>query len=132
LLPTAIDEILRIHGPLVASRRNTTRALEIGGRMIDAGEQLSLNWIAANRDGRVFDDPETFRLDRDPGANLLYGTGIHFCPGAPLARLEMRVVMEKLLRRTTRIGPRSDLPPTKARYPSSGFAVLHVPCILND
>ena len=124
LLPTAIDEILRIHGPLVANRRITTRPVEIGGRKLDAGERLSLIWISANRDGRVFEDAKAFRLDRDPAPNLLYGAGIHVCPGAPLARLEMRVAMEELLGRTTRIEPNPDKPPTVAVYPASGFAAL--------
>jgi len=124
LLPDAIEEILRIHGPLVANRRITTRPVEIGGRKIGAGERISLIWISANRDGRVFKDPEAFRLDRDPAANLLYGAGIHVCPGAPLARMEMRVAMEELLARTTRINPIPDKPPTDAVYPASGFATL--------
>jgi hypothetical protein len=62
LLPPAIDEILRIHGPLVANRRITTRPVEIGGRKLEAGERISLIWIAANRDGRVFEDADAFRL----------------------------------------------------------------------
>ncbi len=124
LLPAAIDEILRIHGPLVANRRITTRPVEIGGRKLDAGERISLIWVAANRDGRVFADAEAFRLDRDPSQNLLYGAGIHVCPGAPLASLELRVLMEELLRRTTLIEPSPDTPPTLAVYPASGFAVL--------
>ena len=124
LLPEAIEEILRIHAPLVANRRITTRPVEIGGRKIGAGERISLIWISANRDGRVFKDPEAFRLDRDPAANLLYGAGIHVCPGAPLARMEMRVAMEELLARTTRINPIPDKPPTDAVYPASGFATL--------
>jgi cytochrome P450 len=124
LLPTAIDEILRIHGPLVANRRVTTRAVEIRGRHIAAGERISLNWIAANRDGRVFADPEEFRLDRDLSASLLYGAGIHVCPGAPLARLEMQVLMETLLDRTTSIEPLADQPPSRAKYPASGFAAV--------
>lgn len=124
LLPDAIEEILRIHGPLVANRRVTTRPVEVGGRLIGAGERISLNWISANRDGRAFDDPEAFRLGRDPAANLLYGAGIHVCPGAPLARMELRVAMEELLRRTTRIDPNPDRPPTGAMYPASGFGTL--------
>lgn len=124
LLPAAIDEILRIHGPLVANRRITTRTVEIGGRKIGARERISLIWIAANRDRRAFAAPETYRLDRDPAANLLYGAGIHVCPGAPLARMELRVVMEELLGRTTRFAPIAERPPTKARYPASGFAAL--------
>lgn len=124
LLPAAIDEILRIHGPLVANRRITTRPVEIGGRRIDAGERVSLLWIAANRDGRVFEEPGAFRPDRDPSANLLYGAGIHICPGAPLARLEMRVALEELLERTTQIQPVPGKPPTRAVYPSSGFVTV--------
>jgi cytochrome P450 len=124
LLPAAIDEILRIHGPLVANRRITTRAVEIGGRKIDAGERISLIWISANRDGRVFADPDTFRLDRDPAKNLLYGAGIHVCPGAPLARMELRVITEELLARTAQIEPVPGKPPTNAIYPASGFSAL--------
>lgn len=124
LLPPAIDEILRLHGPLVANRRITTRPVEIGGRQLDAGERISLIWVSANRDGRVFEDAEAFRLDRDPSQNLLYGAGIHVCPGAPLASLELRVLIEELLGRTGRIEPVPGKAPTLAVYPASGFAVL--------
>jgi hypothetical protein len=124
LLPPAIEEILRIHGPLVLNRRVTTRPVEIGGRKIGAGERISLNWISANRDEGVFDDPDSFRLDRDPGKNLLYGVGIHFCPGAPLARLELRVFMEELLARTGEIATVPEKPATLAVYPASGFVSL--------
>lgn len=126
LLPAAIDEILRIHGPLVTNRRVTTRPVEIGGRNIESGERLSVNWVAANRDVRVFDDPEAFSLDRDPSKNLLYGAGIHVCPGAPLARMELRLVMEKLLELTARIELDPDKPPVLASYPASGFETLPV------
>lgn len=124
LLPTAIDEILRIHGPLVANRRVTTCPVEIGGKKLAAGERISLNWIAANRDSRVVDSPDTFRLDRDPSKNLLYGAGVHICPGAPLAQMEMRVCMEELLQRSRHIQPVAGKPPTNAKYPASGFATL--------
>jgi cytochrome P450 len=124
LLPTAVDEILRIHGPLVASRRIATRPVEIHGRQINAGERISLMWISANRDSRVFEAPDNFRLDRDPTKNLLYGDGLHVCPGAPLARLEMRVCMEELLARTNKIELVSGHPPSNAVYPASGFSRL--------
>ncbi|WP_366522088.1 cytochrome P450 [Candidatus Accumulibacter sp. ACC003] len=124
LLPAAIEEILRIYGPLVSNRRITTRPVEIGGRKIAAGERLSLIWISANRDARVFEEPEAYRPDRDQTANLLYGAGIHVCPGAPLARMEMRVAMEEILGHTTRIDPIPETPPTGAVYPGSGFATL--------
>lgn len=124
LLPVAIDEILRVHGPLVANRRVTTCPVEIGGQKIGKGVRISLNWISANRDGRVFEDPETIRLDRDPAKNLLYGAGIHVCPGAPLARMEMRVCMEELLQRTAGVEPIPHKAPTNAIYPASGYCVL--------
>lgn len=123
-LPAAIDEILRIHGPLVASRRVTTCPVEIGGRKLDAASPISLNWIAANRDGCVFENPDAFRLDRDPANNLLYGAGIHVCPGAPLARMELRVAVEELFRHTDWIELVPGRPATPAVYPASGFASL--------
>jgi hypothetical protein len=124
LLPAAIDEILRIHAPLIANRRITTRAVEIGGCRLEAGARLSLIWASANRDEAVFGDPDGFRLDRDPAQNLLYGAGIHVCPGAALARLELRVVMEELLARTGQIALVPDRPPVRATYPASGFISL--------
>jgi len=124
LLPDAIEEMLRMYGPLTANRRITTREVEIGGRKIGAGERISLNWVAGNRDGRVFDEPGAFRPDRDSAANLLYGAGIHMCPGAPLARMEIRVALEELLACTIRIEASADNAPTNAAYPASGFSTL--------
>lgn len=124
LLPAAIEEILRIHGPLVSNRRVTTRPVEIGGRSIAAEERVTLMWISANRDERVFEQPDRFRLDRDQSKNLLWGAGIHVCPGAPLAQLEMRLLLEELLSHTAGIGPVAQKPPTLAVYPASGFTTL--------
>lgn len=126
LLPAAIEEILRSDDPLVANRRTTTRDVEIGGRTIPAGEHLSLMWIAANRDHRAFDDPDTVHLDRDPSANVVFGAGIHQCQGAPLARLEMRLAMEELLARTSGIASVSHQPPERVVYPSNGLLALTV------
>jgi cytochrome P450 len=124
LLPIAIDEILRINGPLASNRRITTRPVEIGGRTIGAGERITLMWVAANRDERVFEDPDTFRLDRDYSKNLLWGAGIHVCPGAPLAKLEMRLFMKELLARTSELAIVPAKAPTLAIYPASGFDCL--------
>lgn len=124
LLPAAIDEILRIDAPLIANRRRTTRPVEIGGRKIDAGERLTLIWASANRDEARFGDPDELRLDRNPDDNLLYGASIHACPAAPLARLELRIIMEELLARTQSFSLVKDKPPTRAAYPSGGFATL--------
>ncbi|MGB7479800.1 MAG: cytochrome P450 [Burkholderiaceae bacterium] len=124
LLAAANDEILRLHGPLVTNRRVTTGAVRVGERRIGSGQRVTLNWVAANRDPAVFEQPDEFRLERDPAANLLYGAGIHVCPGAPLARLELRVVMEELLARTTAIELVPGRPPAPASYPASGYASL--------
>ena len=123
LIGAANDEILRMHAPLIANRRVTTRPVELGGRHLDAGERVTVLWASANRDEAVFGDPDEFRLDRDPADNLLYGQGIHACPGAPLARLELRILIEELLARTTELVP-ADVTPARAHYPGSGFAEL--------
>lgn len=124
LLPTAIDEILRIHAPLISNRRVSTHEVEVGGRQLAAGERLTVLWASANRDEAVFGDPDEFRLDRDPQDNLLYGAGIHVCPGAPLARLELRVLFEELLDGTARLDPVPGQDAVRAIYPGSGFAKL--------
>lgn len=125
-LPYAIDEILRIRGPLLTNRRITTRAVTMGGREIGPGERVMIAWVPANRDGRAFADPLCFRWDRDPGRNLLYGAGVHVCPGAPLARLELRVLAEELLAHTAVIEMLPGQPPEPASFPAGGFARIPV------
>ena len=117
-----------MHAPLIANRRVTTELVEVGGQLIGAGELVTVLWASANRDESVFGDPDEFRLDRDPADNLLYGRGIHVGPGAPLARLELRVLVEEMLARTTKLTP-ADAAPARAQYPGSGFATL--PLVLN-
>ncbi|MGV8978506.1 MAG: cytochrome P450 [Cellulomonas sp.] len=126
LIGAANDEILRMHAPLIANRRVTTRPVDVGGQLIGAGERVTVLWASANRDESVFGDPDEFRVDRDPADNLVYGRGIHVCPGAPLARLELRVLVEELLARTTELSSPAHLEPTNAHYPGSGFATLPV------
>jgi cytochrome P450 len=127
LLPRACEEILRVCGPLVANQRVATRDIELGGRQIRAGERVTLMWPAANRDDQVFDAPAEVRLERDVSQSLLFGAGIHVCPGAPLARLELRVAMEEILARTAWF----ELDPAegacrRAVYPANGFAELRL------
>jgi cytochrome P450 len=121
-IPEAVDEILRIHPPLIANRRRVTQDTHVGGRQLATGERVTLIWASANRDEAVFDDPDQFRFDRDPQANLLYGAGIHVCPGAPLARMELRLMVEELLDGTDLLS--LDGAPTLATYPASGFSEL--------
>ncbi|ODS51839.1 MAG: cytochrome [Acidobacteria bacterium SCN 69-37] len=122
LLPASIDELLRLHGPLLGNRRVTTRPVVIGDREIDAGSRVTINWVAANRDPETFTQAGAFRLDRDPADNLLYGAGIHVCPGAALARLELRVLVEELLAATCLIETIDDRPFRLALPPASGYA----------
>lgn len=126
ILPAAIDEILRIHAPLIMNRRVTTRAVEVGGHTLPAGSRIAVLWASANRDETVFGDPDEFRLDRDPKLNLLYGAGVHVCPGAPLARLELLAVMEALLAGTRQFELSTHAQPVKAFFPGSGFSSLYV------
>lgn len=123
-LRNGIDEILRIHNPLVSNRRVTKCPLRIGDRDLDAGERITLQWISANRDEDAFDDAAKIRVDRDPANNLLFGAGIHVCPGAALSRMELRVLIESLFERIDWITPQPDSPPVHAWYPASGFSSL--------
>jgi hypothetical protein len=98
--------------------------VELAGHRFEPGDRLSLLWASANRDEAVFGDPDEFRTDRDPSLNLLYGAGIHVCPGAPLARLQLRIVMETLLANTRSIEPVPGTAPVRAHYPNGGFSSL--------
>lgn len=124
LLPAAIDEILRIHPPLISNRRVVREPATVAGRSFAPGERVTLMWASANRDEAVFGDPDAFRLDRDPSLNLLYGAGVHVCPGATLSRMQLRVVMEELLATTRDIALVPGQEGVKARYPASGWSLL--------
>ncbi len=123
LLGAAIDEILRIHPPLVTNRRVVRKPVQVAGHAFEPGDRITLMWASANRDEAVFGDPDEFRLDRDPSQNLLYGAGVHVCPGAEVSRLQLRLVMKALLAGTRAIAPAAGRP-ARARYPASGFSVL--------
>jgi len=98
LLPGAVEEMVRLVTPVHAFARTATRDTELRGRTIRKGEQVLLLYPSANRDADEFPDPDAFRAERNPH-HLGFGIGSHFCLGANLARMEMRVVFEELLRR---------------------------------
>lgn len=103
LVELAIEESLRYDAPVVGLFRTTTCPVTMSGVEIPADVKVQMLYSAADRDPEMFDDPDTFRLDRDVEylrrRSLAFGTGIHHCLGAPLARLESRIALAALVRR---------------------------------
>ncbi len=97
-IPAAIEEILRFESPAQQHMRIATCDVELHGETIPAGERVVLLWAAANRDETRWPDGEVFDVERAPQRNLAFGEGIHHCLGAPLARLECRILLERVLR----------------------------------
>jgi cytochrome P450 len=111
VIPAVIEESMRFLTPFAALSRATTREVELGGETIPA-DQMLLVWVAAaNRDPRVFTNPDTFDLGRNSSAHLSLGRGIHFCLGAMLARVEGEVVLNILLDRYRSLRTIPDEPP---------------------
>ncbi len=103
LMPAAIEEYLRLYTPYRGFARTPTRDIEVHGVAIKKDEPIALVYASANRDESVFPDADRFILDRpNIGEHLAFGRGPHHCPGAGLARLELRVAFEELLARTKR------------------------------
>ncbi|WP_308013383.1 cytochrome P450 [Streptomyces beigongshangae] len=98
-LPDAVEEVLRWLPPFAELGRRTTRAVVIGGHDIPAGAMVVAHLAAANRDPARFEEPDVFDPARSPNPHLTFGHGIHFCFGAPLARLEARIALRMLLER---------------------------------
>src|SRR5450759_1796814 len=97
VMPTAIEEILRYLPPVWFLFRQTTTDVELAGQHIPANNMV-LAWTAsANRDPAQFPEPDRFDIEREPNRHLAFGHGIHFCVGAPLARLEARIVLPMML-----------------------------------
>ncbi|MHB8691237.1 MAG: cytochrome P450 [Solirubrobacteraceae bacterium] len=96
---TAIEEIIRMVSPIICMRRVATRDVELHGRQVRQGEKVVLWFTSANRDERVFDDPDRLILDRTPNQHLGFGWGPHFCIGSHLARLEGEILLEELVAR---------------------------------
>ncbi len=104
LVPGAIEEAVRWGSPIQGLFRTAAADHAAGATTIPEGARVLLLFGAANRDPRKYRDPDRFILDRDAGDHLGFGSGIHFCLGAHLARVETRVVLEQLLQRVARIG----------------------------
>lgn len=124
-LDAAVDEILRLDDPFVSNRRVATRDTFVAGCPVAAGEQVVLDWREANRDPDAFDDPGAYDPEGHADRNLVYGTGPHVCPGRPLATLELRVLVRRLLRAGTVVhdGAR---PAERETAPLAGFRTVPV------
>ena len=120
-LGSAIDEMLRIDDPFLVNRRVTTAQTEIAGFVVEPGTQIYLNWTSANRDEAVFGDPDSFDPEDHAPHNLVYGTGIHACPGRPLATLELVVAVQTLLEATARLESATDAESVRETYPLGGW-----------
>lgn len=109
-IPVAVEEFIRWVTPILNMRRTATETHELHGQTIAAGDELVLMYSSANRDERVFEDPENFDVTRRHNQHVAFGFGTHFCLGASLARLELRVMFEELVRRIPdwRLAPGSE------------------------
>ncbi|HZN78890.1 MAG TPA: cytochrome P450 [Mycobacterium sp.] len=103
LLPTAVEEMVRWTSPSPSKRRTATRDVELGGCAIKAGQKVQIWEGSANRDALVFDRADEFDIARKPNPHLGFGQGVHYCLGANLARLELRVLFEELLSRLSSV-----------------------------
>ena len=125
-LAPAIDEMLRIDDPFLVNRRVTTVETSVAGYRLEPGTRVYLNWTSANRDETVFADPDAYRPQEHAAHNLVYGTGIHVCPGRPLATLELVVAVDTLLRGTRRVELAADAEPVRDAYPLGGWRRLPI------
>jgi cytochrome P450 family 142 subfamily A polypeptide 1 len=98
-IPTAVEEMLRWVSPIKNMNRAVTRDVEFSGQQLREGDQVLLMYESANRDESVFADPFAFDITRDPNHHLAFGFGAHFCLGNALARVELKVMFERLLAR---------------------------------
>ena len=99
LLPSAIEELMRVHTPVVAGSRHATADFEIGGIEVNAGDDIRVVWAAADMDPDVFPDPTRVDFARPNNRHIAFASGFHRCLGSHLARLELRVAIETLHRR---------------------------------
>jgi cytochrome P450 family 142 subfamily A polypeptide 1 len=99
LIDRAVEEILRFVSPIICFRRTATQAATIRGQAIAPGDRVLMLYQSANRDPDVFPDPDRFDVGRDPNPHVAFGMGTHFCLGANLARLELRIMIDELVRR---------------------------------
>jgi hypothetical protein len=117
LIPSMVEEVMRWDGPVQGLFRTTAVEAEINGTRIPANQKVLVLYGAANRDERQFPDPDRFDIERSPNRQVGFGIGIHFCLGAPLARLETKIAFEELMRRFPVVQSDPSSPPVRHRNP---------------
>ncbi|HLI44018.1 MAG TPA: cytochrome P450, partial [Acidimicrobiales bacterium] len=128
LTTSAVEEIVRCAAPVVFMRRTVTRDLSLSGQDFVEGDKVVLFYGAANRDPRVFDDPERFDVRRDPNPHVGFGgPGPHFCLGAHLARRELAVLFRKLFERLPDLEVVGDPVPLQAMGIPLVGGIKHLP-----
>jgi cytochrome P450 len=126
LMESAVEEFLRYDSPVQVDARAALEDMEIRGRQIKKGQGILPLIGSANRDADVFSHPESLDVTRKQAGNISFGRGIHYCLGAPLARLEARSAFEALLRRFSDIRLAADRPPFKDNLALRGLKALPV------
>ena len=132
LLPSAVEEFLRYDPPVAGTLRVVVQDAEIRGQPIRRGETVAAMLAAANRDPLHFEAAEELRIDRSPNRHLTFGYGIHFCLGAPLARLEAQIAFATLLRRFRRLAMIDSEPHWKAQLFFRGLTRLDIAVDASD
>lgn len=130
LIPKFVEEVLRYYPPVLGLGRYATRDVTIGGQLIQAGQQVFCWMASGNRDSAKFANSETFVVDRTPNPHLSFGFGVHFCIGAPLARLEAKILLGLVLgsMKNIRLAPGADLTPLTAAVM---FSVKELPVVFD-
>ena len=124
-LDAAIDEILRLDDPFVSNRRVATRDAVVQGCQVAAGDVVVLDWRSANRDPAAFAQPDAFNPQAHAEANLVYGTGVHVCPGRGLATVELRVLVQEILAAGS-LALDVRQPATREEAPAAGYRTVPV------
>ena len=126
LTKDAVEELLRYDSPVQLTSRITLEEIELAGRRVPPGVEISFMLGAANHDPAVFAHPQMLDITRKPNPHLAFGSGIHYCLGAPLARLEAQIAFDSLLRRFPRLTLLEEDPPHRDNYLLRGLTRLPV------
>jgi cytochrome P450 len=126
LMKTAVEELLRYDSPVQATSRGVYEEIEVGGQKIAAGQHVNFMLGAANHDPERFENPGVLNLARQPNPHLAFGSGIHYCLGAPLARLEGQIAFTTLLRRMPQLGLETDSSKYRNNFTLRGLESLPV------